>query len=162
MLPFGDHSTMIQCVVEGLRPVCGRVQTIVKPGQQDQCPATVETLIEPDGLPQHPLSGIVAGLNALGPDDWAVFVPCDTPCLGSNDIERLVEVAQMGEGSVASDGSQRHPLLCCVPGRAAHKALDCMLNGRSARRFVEGLDAVVMSERALQNFNTPADLANRL
>jgi len=155
MLPYGDHPTMIDSIADTLRVHCVRVHAVIKPGQIEQCPEQISPLVERPGLPEHPLSGIVAGLDALGPKDWGVFVPCDSPGMSRCDIQRLLDVAQQGRGSVASDGVKTHPLICCIPSTAIQWALECVENERSARHFVATLTPVVFSGSALQNYNTP-------
>ena len=150
---------MIECIAHALRPLCDRVEVVIKHGQHAQSPQRVLQCEEPIGLPNHPLSGVYTGLHVLENDDWAVFVPCDTPHITNTQLRKLIDAARMHQGSVASDGLDLHPLLCCVPRNWVLHAKECLEQGWSAKRFASQLAPVVFPKESLKNYNCPKDLA---
>ncbi|WP_447555144.1 molybdenum cofactor guanylyltransferase MobA [Vreelandella sp. EE22] len=60
-----------------------------------------------------PLMGIYSGLKAAG-TPWLMVVPCDTPLLPDNLVERMV--AAIGDRliAVAFDGERRHPTVALM------------------------------------------------
>lgn len=121
---------------------------------------------------QGPLAGMEAGLAAARFP--LVFVAAgDMPFLGADLVDHLLGVIQ-DRGSLAAvpdDGGRTHPL-CAAYSREVLPGLRTALDGgvRSAREFLNGLDAVVYVPAAelrtfgdpdllLMNVNSPGDLA---
>ena len=103
-------------------------------------------LVEPPG-PVHPLSGLIAGLEAGG----TVFAPCDLPFLPSEAFARL-EMDSVAKGC---------PLLGKLGPTWIDRATMYRDEGRSVRAFVQPLRTIVMPSEWLRNVNRPSDLDTR-
>lgn len=80
-------------------------------------------------IPDHlsgflgPLSGMLSGLTQAK-SDWVLFVPCDTPYLPVNLVEKLKAARQANTQVVyVFDGERAHPTCCLL-----HRALIPKLN----------------------------------
>ena len=76
---------------------------------------------------QGPLAGIAAGLREC-PTPWLLVVPCDTPFLPLDLVERLRLSAeqQQAEIAVASDGKQLQPVVALINSTLL-PSLECYL-----------------------------------
>lgn len=65
-----------------------------------------------DGSYAGPLSGMSAGLRAAA-TPWCVTVPCDSPLMGTDIVQRLYRALQAGGAdiAVAHDGERAHPVV---------------------------------------------------
>jgi len=96
-----------------------------------------------------------------------LVLPCDTPLLGGQVLERLLEAAREDVSKVwaLSDSQYLHPLHAVLPGSAS-EPLERFLQSseRAVRRFYMslGLETVTVPEDLvwqLDNINTPEQLA---
>ncbi|MHB1247276.1 MAG: molybdenum cofactor guanylyltransferase MobA [Sulfuriferula sp.] len=117
-----------------------------------------------DGF-QGPLAGVLAGLNTAR-HDWVLTVPCDTPQLPADLVQRLVAplLAGQAEIAIASAGGRTHPvIMMCARhlkddldqylaegGRAVHA-----WQSRHMTATIEFADAA-----AFVNLNQPEDLSD--
>lgn len=116
-----------------------------------------------DGF-QGPLAGVLAGLNTVC-HDWVLTVPCDTPQLPADLVQRLVAPLLMGQAeiAVASAEGRTHPVIM-VCARHLTNDLDQYLaeGGRAVHAWqsrhrtatIEFTDAA-----AFLNLNQPEDLS---
>ncbi|WKT00087.1 molybdenum cofactor guanylyltransferase MobA [Gallibacterium salpingitidis] len=73
-----------------------------------------------------PLSGMLTGLQHAK-SDWVLFVPCDTPYLPVNLVEKLAAARLTNTQVVyATDGKREHPT-CCLLHRSLIPALSTYL-----------------------------------
>ncbi|RDI59286.1 molybdenum cofactor guanylyltransferase [Microvirga subterranea] len=116
LLPLGGR-TLLSCVVERLRPQCDEL-ILNGNGAQDRFEGTSLPIV-PDSIPGFPgpLAGILAAMEwaatfrpALR---WVASVPCDTPFLPHDLVNRLQE-AQATSGK---------PIVCAASGDRIHHAI---------------------------------------
>ncbi|MFC0322924.1 molybdenum cofactor guanylyltransferase MobA [Gallibacterium melopsittaci] len=70
-----------------------------------------------------PLSGMLTGLQQAK-TDWVLFVPCDTPYLPVNLVEKLMTARQADTDVIyVTDGEREHPT-CCLLHRNLIPALE--------------------------------------
>ncbi len=62
---------------------------------------------------QGPLMGIWSGLMAAT-TPWVLVVPCDTPALPMNLVERMVKGRGDGDIALAHDGERAHPVVALI------------------------------------------------
>jgi molybdopterin-guanine dinucleotide biosynthesis protein A len=112
-----------------------------------------------------PLAGLHAGLQATH-TALAVTVPCDSPFLPTDLVERLHAAleAQPAELAVAKTGTQPHPVFCLVR-RSVLPHLEAFLQGggRKIDAWYASLAVVEVSfddqPEAFSNINTREELA---
>ena len=107
-------------------------------------------LVEPPG-PIHPLSGVLAGLEAVGPGASALFAPCDLPWLDAEAIELLVA----GDPPRVARGQ---PLVAWLPGSWSPWVRELREDGAPARLLASRAEEVDLPEGTLRNVNRQADL----
>ncbi|MFU2047290.1 molybdenum cofactor guanylyltransferase MobA [Avibacterium gallinarum] len=128
---------------------------------------------------QGPLSGILTGLKRAE-SDFVLFVPCDSPFLPLNLLEKLQQPIlqslqdrqSAGENSpvlltYATDGEREHPTFCLVSTLLAEKLAAYLHSGeRRMLQFMRENGAVAVDfhdqKEAFQNFNTLADLESEV
>jgi molybdopterin-guanine dinucleotide biosynthesis protein A len=112
-----------------------------------------------------PLAGILAGLRAAA-TPWLAVVPCDSPSLPLDLVERLARGLGDARGAVAQRNERLEPV-CCLLSTALADDLERYL--AEGARKVEGWLArhavPVPFDRAddaaaFANINTPDDLAD--
>ena len=122
---------------------------------------------ESDDFP-GPLAGILAGLRAAS-TAWLAVVPCDSPRLPLDLVERLARGVGDAAGAVVQrdhgDGELRLEPVCCVLSTALADDLERYLadGGRKVEGWVSRHAATVLFDRpddapAFANINTLADL----
>ncbi len=107
-------------------------------------------LVEPDG-PIHPLSGVLAALEDVGPTGRALIAPCDLPGLDPASVALLLA----GDPPRVAEGQ---PLLAWLPGEWAARVRTLRDAGAPARRLAEGAIQVSLATDALHNVNRLEDL----
>lgn len=123
-------------------------------------------LPDQDGLPDGPLSGVLAGLKwaqALG-GQAIVTAPCDSPRLPADFAPRLIEGLADGAASYATAADDSHPL-CAAWRVALVPALEGVLaDGHpSVRALLADWSAVPVrfgDAAAFANVNTPGDASS--
>ncbi len=155
---------MVEYAVQLLRP---RVNTLLIscnrniPRYSELADQTIADELE--GF-QGPLAGIQAGLRVCE-SDYLLVLPCDTPLLSEQVVERLLAAAgeHPGHICVLSEAEWWHPLHAVIPCEFAG-SLDKWLN--DGRRGVQGwmrkhpfveVDVSDLSSQ-LQNLNSPDEL----
>jgi molybdenum cofactor guanylyltransferase len=122
-----------------------------------------------DAVPGYagPLAGVHAAMR-YSASEWVASVPCDTPFLPHDLIERLLAAAQDGEAAVAVAQGRRHPTIAIYRRRVLPR-LDHYLAQGERRvgdwlRLLHARDAVFDDGAAFININSPEDLdaANRV
>lgn len=102
---------------------------------------------------QHSWAGPLAGLQAAlhhARHDWVASVPCDTPFLPDNLIERLRSaITPMTEAVVAVADGQRQPTIALY-SKAALPKLDAYLDA-GARKVGDWLNTLRVSEVAFED-----------
>jgi molybdopterin-guanine dinucleotide biosynthesis protein A len=111
-----------------------------------------------------PLAGILAGLRAAA-TPWLAVVPCDSPRLPADLVERLAAGLQARPGAVAQRADGRLEPVCCLLSTALADDLAAYLaeGGRKVEGWIARHAAPVPFERAgdaaaFANLNTPDDL----
>jgi len=115
-----------------------------------------------------PLAGILAGLRAAS-TPWLAVVPCDSPRLPPDLVQRLARGIGDAAGAVVQrdhgDGRLRLEPVCCLLSTALAEDLADYLadGGRKVESWVARHAAPVLFDRpddaaAFANVNTPADL----
>ena len=119
-------------------------------------------LADPPGLAfAGPLAGMLAGLQALGDDDWLLTAPCDSPQLPGDLADRLREAAGR-HGLAFAQARREHPTHALLHARLRGPLADHLQGGGRAvlawmRAQPHGV-ARFDDEAAFANFNRPADL----
>lgn len=110
---------------------------------------------------QGALSGILSAFHHL-PDEQLLFVPCDTPFLPQNLVQKLTTALRINQAEIAyaHDGERAHPTIALIH-RSIVPALNLYL-AQGERRLLHFFQqqksiAVDFSEQsaAFRNFNTP-------
>jgi len=110
-----------------------------------------------------PLAGILAGLRAAS-TPWLAVVPCDSPSLPLDLVERLASGVGDAPGAVVRRGGRLEPV-CCLLATSLAADLERHLaeGGRKVEGWVARHAAPVLFDRAddaaaFANINTPDDL----
>lgn len=164
--PLGGQA-MVQHALRRLRP---QVQHLLINANQNLAAyqAFGEPVV-PDAMPDFagPLAGLQTGLmHCTTP--YLVSVPCDSPLLPADLVQRLAQAlqAQDAELAVAETGAgptrQRHPVFCLVKASLLPSLTQYLRNGG---RKVEAWQATLQvaavhfdDEAAFSNINTLAEL----
>jgi molybdenum cofactor guanylyltransferase len=129
---------------------------VVAKANSELPPLKIPLVTEPDE-PRHPLVGVVAALNHVGPRG-AVVVPCDAPFV-SPMLLRLLASAETT--TAVRSGGRVHPLIAFYSHGDLESLRLAVENGDSATAALERLepDWIEAIEREAFNVNTPRDLA---
>ncbi|MDR3391375.1 MAG: molybdenum cofactor guanylyltransferase MobA [Sulfuriferula sp.] len=107
-----------------------------------------------------PLAGMLAGLKAAH-GEWVLTVPCDTPFLPANLVERLQQAADDVDIVVASAGRIHATTMLCRR-RLADNLANALADGeRKVQNWQAGQRRAVVEfddEAAFANLNTPQQL----
>jgi len=133
------------------------------PEQGDVAP-DLPLLIDEGGA--GPIAGVVAALRHAVRErlDAVLALPCDTPLLPIDLLERLKAPVEAGAmAAVASSGGRLHPSCALWSARSAEALDDYLIEGRSLKGFAARLDASVVEWPAVPydpffNVNSEADL----
>lgn len=79
----------------------------------DYRPLADRVIVDAETGYQGPLMGIYSGLRAAT-TPWLLVVPCDTPALPVDLVERLVAGLGDGDIAVADDGERLHPVVALI------------------------------------------------
>lgn len=119
-----------------------------------------------DRLPdfQGPLSGMLTGLEQID-SDYLLFVPCDTPFLPSNLLQKLHTALRINDAKIAyvHDGERAHPTFALVHHSVKQALVDYLASGeRRLFWFFQSQKSVAVDfseqKSAFRNFNTLDDL----
>ena len=157
---------LVDHVYERLAPQVGGI--IVNANQNHDAYKTFGVRVVSDAFGNFagPLAGLHAGLS-VSRRPYLVSVPCDTPFLPADLVERLL--ARLEESgadiAVAKTGDQPHPVIC-LARRSVLEHLSKFLKGggRKVDAWYASLNVTEVAfddeARAFSNINTPEDLAN--
>ncbi len=161
-LPLVDH------VLARLAPQVGEV--MISANRNEAAYAARAACVLADATDDHPgpLAGILAGLRAA-PTPWLAVVPCDTPRLPVDLVERLARGLADASGAVVqrdrgADGLRLEPVCCLLStALAADLARYLAEGGRKVQGWVAAHALPVLFDAAgdadaFANVNTPADL----
>ena len=121
-------------------------------------------LPDPPGLPDGPLAGVLAGLDAAERHGaaWLLTAPCDTPCLPADLGERLMSaVGAAPAATVVTTSEGSHPL-CTLWSVGLRAPLAAALDAgahpsvRAWLRQAGAAQVAFADTRAFANLNTPA------
>lgn len=145
-----DGMSLIDRAIAALSP---QVAAVLICGREMPGHASVADRPRPD---LGPLGGIAAALTyaLAGGYDAVVTVPCDTPALPADLVERLSAV---GTAVVVSN----FPVVALWPASLADQLDDHLATSqdRSVRGWVAATGAASVEIAGLDNINTPADLS---
>ena len=111
-----------------------------------------------------PLAGILAGLRACA-TPWLAIVPCDSPRLPTDLVERLARGLGDARGAVVRRGERLEPVCCLLSTVLADDLASYLADGgRKVEAWISRHATPVAFERpddaaAFANINTPDDLA---
>lgn len=119
----------------------------------------------PDRIADYrgPLAGIDSVMHQLA-GEWFITVPCDTPCLPADYVERMLAAGHGQTACVAHDGQRQQSGFCLLHRSLLVPLEDNLQNGHFAvYRFLDSVGArtVDFSDEApaFININDSADLA---
>ncbi len=119
----------------------------------------------PDQLQNYPgpLGGIFSVMQGE-PSDWLITVPCDTPYLPLDYVQRMCAHMNGHDAYVAHDGIRQQSGFCLLSRRLLPQLEQCLqANQFAVYRFLEAVAAQTVDfadeAAAFVNINTPDDLA---
>lgn len=118
----------------------------------------------PDRIKDYagPLAGIYSAMHAQM-DEWFITVPCDTPCLPTNYVQRMLCARNTHSAYVVHDGTRQQSGFCLLQ----RSLLPALENALCAKQFaVHRFLAIAQAQpvdfsnelSAFININSPADL----
>lgn len=119
--------------------LAGRVaEVLINANRNPEAYAPLADRVIPDaeGGYQGPLMGIYSGLRAAT-TPWLLVVPCDSPALPHDLVERMVERLADGDGesegecdiAVAFDGERLHPVVALIRTALADDLAEALAGG---------------------------------
>ena len=157
-LPLVDHA------LARLAPQVAEVVVSANRHLPDYAGRGVRVLADASDDFPGPLAGILAGLRAAT-TPWLAVVPCDSPRLPLDLVERLAGGLAASPGAVVERADGRLEPVCCLLSTALADDLADYLGGggRKVAGWVAGHATPVRFDRpedavAFANLNTPDDL----
>ncbi|MEJ2361240.1 MAG: molybdenum cofactor guanylyltransferase MobA [Gammaproteobacteria bacterium] len=162
LLPFRQQP-LIAHVIASLRPQVSRIVISANDNLDDYQQFGLSVI--PDQLADYagPLAGIYSVMRVLN-SEWYITAPCDTPCLPTDYVARMLAGRHGQLACVAHDG-QRQQSGCCLLHHSLLGQLEQTLESGhfAVHRFLAEIAAstVDFSDEAhgFANINTPAELA---
>jgi molybdopterin-guanine dinucleotide biosynthesis protein A len=155
--PLVDHA------LERLAPQVGTVLVSANRNPAHYATRGVRVLADASDDFPGPLAGILAGLRAAT-TPWLAVVPCDSPRLPLDLVERLADGLAGSAGAVVQREDGRLEPVCCLLSTALADDLAMYLaeGGRKVEGWISGHAATVRFDRpddaaAFANLNTPDD-----
>lgn len=153
---------LIEWVLEAVRPQVNEV--LINANRNLEVYAKYACRILPDSLPGYPgpLAGVLTAMGTVN-TEWLLVVPCDTPLLPADLVQRLWGAAQ-ADGvpiAIAADTAQMHYAIMLVQTKLADSLRDYLNSGqRAVHRWQQTFKParVVFPGHSLENVNTLADL----
>lgn len=151
-------------VAHAVAPLAGRVATLlISANRHPEAYAEWADRVIGDAEAgfQGPLMGLYSGLRAAA-TEWVVVVPCDSPALPDDLIDRLVAGRGDADIAVAHDGERLHPVVMLIRRSLADDLGQALAAGeRKVDRWIarHAWQAVDMSDcaEAFANLNTLDD-----
>lgn len=144
----------------------GSDETLINANDAQPAYAHFGCRVIPDQIPgwQGPLAGLLSALSCAH-TEYVMSVPCDTPFLPDDLIERLLEAQKSNatEAAVAVVGGRRQPTVALYSISVLPKLLAYL--GSGGRKVNDWLDTLQLSEVAFDNaadfdnINSVEDLA---
>ena len=141
-------------------------ETLINANDAQPAYANFGCRVIPDQIPgwQGPLAGLLAALSCAH-TDYVLSVPCDTPFLPDDLIERLFDAQKSNatEAAVAVAGGRRQPTIALYNKSVLPKLLAYL--GSGGRKVNDWLDTLQLSEVVFDNvadfdnINSVEDLA---
>ncbi len=155
---------LVSWVLDRLRPQVTEVLINANQNQAEYARLGCRVVGDEIGGFAGPLAGLHAGLKA-NVHPFLVMVPCDSPFLPADLVERLhaALVAHHADVAVAKTGAQAHPVFCLVrESLAGHLAAFLEAGGRKIDAWYASLRVVEVAfddqAEAFSNINTRAEL----
>lgn len=153
---------MAQWVLERFRPQVE--EALINANQNLEAYAAMGARVVPDDIAGFagPLAGLHAGMKAAA-YPLVATVPCDSPFLPIDLVERLADALKDNQLAVARTGAQAHPVFTLVK-RHCMESLEAYLaqGGRKIDAWYASLKVVEVSfddeADAFRNINTPQEL----
>ncbi|MGQ0546360.1 MAG: molybdenum cofactor guanylyltransferase MobA [Betaproteobacteria bacterium] len=153
---------MVRWVLERLAPQVDEV--LINANQNLEAYAAMGYRVVPDDIAGFagPLAGLHAGMKAAA-HPLVATVPCDSPFLPMDLIQRLQQGLKSNDLAVAKTGAQPHPVFALVK-RQCRESLEAFLaqGGRKIDAWYASLKVVEVSfddeADAFRNINTPEEL----
>lgn len=161
---WGD-TPMIEAVINRLQPQIEPL--LISCNRNLERYSQFQLALVTDDLPdfQGPLAGISSALIAHRPETLVV-VPCDTPELPKDLVQRLLSELEQGALDLcwSHDGIRDHYLCCAIRGRCLTSLTQYLSSGgRSMRGWIQRLRAGTadFSDQplAFRNLNTASDFS---
>lgn len=159
LLPFQGRA-LVDHVLDRVRPQAGSVVISANRNQERYLMRGLPVVADGTEGHQGPLAGMVAIMDAVKAP-WYLFVPCDTPALPADLLQRLIDVQRRTGRAVvcASDAMGLHPTLALVSA-SLHAPLKHALSlGERRLQKVFALLGLAIAEWAdplpFSNVNTP-------
>jgi molybdopterin-guanine dinucleotide biosynthesis protein A len=163
-----NHRPMVQHIIDTL---CTQASEVLINGQRDDQRYQrlgLRCIFDRRGGFQGPLAGIDATLQLLNSeqndDDIVVFIPCDTPNIPNDLIERLCQPLQnpLVDICYAADQERSHYLCCALRIRCLANVNDCLdQDQRSMRALINQLNSckvLFADSQYFANVNCQGDL----
>ena len=160
-----DGEPLVEHIIRRLAPQVG--QLIINANQNHDIYAGFGYPVVGDRIEGHagPLAGLEAGLAACT-TPYLLTVPCDSPFLPADLVERLATALHAADAqlAVAKTFDQPHPVFClCRRDLAEHLGDFLAGGGRKIDRWYGSLKVVEVAfddeEAAFRNINTRDELA---
>ena len=153
---------LIEWVLEAIRPQVGEV--LISANRNVDVYAQYGCRVVADTLPNFPgpLAGVLAAMDAVS-TRWLLVVPCDTPHLPADLVQKLWDAAQ-AEGvliAVAADAQRAHYTTMLVETRLAASLRDYLFSGqRAVHLWQQAFNParMIFARDKLENFNKLEDL----
>lgn len=164
-----EGQPLVQHVIDRLRPQVGHI--IINANRSADTYAEFGFPVVADAPnPQHeqfagPLAGLLAGLRACT-TDWLLTVPCDSPSLPTDLVERFIEATQKNGCSdllFARTAVQTHPVFMLVHREMTRQLATFLAGGERKIGLWQSQNGATPvdfpDEAAFANLNTPEELA---
>ena len=153
---------MVEYVLERLRPQVDEV--LINANQNLEAYATFGHRVVRDDIGGYagPLAGLHAGMKAAA-HELVATVPCDSPFLPMDLMQRLTRALGRNDLAVAKTGDQAHPVFS-LTRRHCLESLEAFLaqGGRKIDAWYASLEVVEVGfddeADAFRNINTPEEL----
>lgn len=134
--------------VEALRPVTDNIVVISHLAELHEFPDIRVTEDIPTYQGNGPLAGILTGMETLEAD-WYIVLPCDTPLITNEIVERLVQYAK-GEAVIPMVAGREQPLVAVYHRSVQEKLRQQLQEGkRSMHEFLALCSVTYVTEHDL-------------
>ncbi len=163
LLPF-EGRPLIEHVIARIQPQCQTLAINCRPEADEAYRGYGLPLLHDETADLGPLGGILCALEQ-GESEWRLCVPCDTPRLPLDLVERLWAKADSSGAALVSvdDGERRHPsILLLRASLATHLRESLQRDKRKLGRWLDEQGAAYAdysdAPAAFINLNSPDEL----